>query len=150
MLKEEMDAIRARVEAASKGPWEVFRDKWPDGEEGDEHCTVCALAGDCSEDCPSEPHCHECVMGPVHYAADAEFIAHAITDIPRLLQALERSDKMFTWIESAAFDGISAIREAATAFEAIEAHRHAVTSGGDREAADQKLWAALDRLDKFD
>jgi hypothetical protein len=83
--REERDAIRARAEAATDGPWSAYG-------------TVIAAY--------FEPNCGGCsgIVSPAHEpscgieqiaqadAADAEFIAHARTDVPALLDALDAAE----------------------------------------------------------
>lgn len=66
----DLTAIRARAEAATPGPWTT----WVDGHNN--HSGVCTDDG--------EVGISDDVEG-----ADAEFIAHARTDVPALLDALE-------------------------------------------------------------
>ena len=110
MTREQLDAIRARVEAATPGPWEA----------GTAFC--CPDMG--WIDGPKRMVC------PVHESAkrthtldanDAEFIASAREDVPALLAEVERltADPLpaAAWVrevERAAFArGVAAMREAA-------------------------------------
>jgi len=82
----DLDAIRARAEAATEGPWGVI--DWDSPDEGvnfihvlqeqDGLETVCALPN------PAEYTNRSCLR------ADAEFIAHAREDVPALLAEVER------------------------------------------------------------
>jgi len=103
MTREELDAIRARVEAATKGPWEIHR--YQEGHDLVQADTyVCSSTG-------VEPwwpefrynHGHTGVVWVLQsrmyrpadgYAPwsqrDREFVAHARTDIPKLLDEVER------------------------------------------------------------
>ncbi|MCW2529343.1 MAG: hypothetical protein JWM76_4203, partial [Pseudonocardiales bacterium] len=81
----DLDAIRARVDAATEGPWR--RAGW------------CAVESE--HECSNTHTCRGIAvtngMGPAPYEqwrdqelADAEFIAHARTDVPALLAEVER------------------------------------------------------------
>lgn len=82
-MKQQLDQIRARLNAASPGPWEVNGD----------HFYVCSVGNSNIDGKDYDV----CMNG---YAArdgansdaktDADFIAHAPTDIARLLKAIER------------------------------------------------------------
>lgn len=81
MSKPDLDAIRARVEAATEGPWAAQDYDTAPGDEGS-----CITAG--------EPGMGQRAIAyaiaypwttPESCAADAEFIAHARQDIPNLL-----------------------------------------------------------------
>lgn len=80
---EEIEAIRARVEAATPGPWHfraadaIFNPSVVVIEDPDEPVDAHEWVAECGP--------HQC-NGP----ANAEFIAHARTDIPLLLAALDR------------------------------------------------------------
>lgn len=80
--REERDAIRARVDRATEGPW-------------GHHAHTHGL--------PSDGPTHVCVFDPedvpvaeLDYSSwgerDAEFIAHARTDVPALLDALDAAE----------------------------------------------------------
>lgn len=131
MTREQLDAIRARVEAATRGPWEA----------GTAFC--CPVAG--WVDGPKRTVC------PVYEgtkrthtldANDAEFIAAAREDVPALLAEVERltaeRDELIRWREgwlavdeasesvaiAAAFQrGVTAMREAAV--NAVSFHSYA-------------------------
>lgn len=71
MDQQRLDAIRARCEAATKGPWELTKDgRYEDHDE----CRI-NLPNDTIELCSYE---------------NGEFIAHARTDVPDLLAEVER------------------------------------------------------------
>ena len=71
-----LDKIEARADAATKGPW------------------VCVLNGDESEvTYANAPITWDDHGGEVFTEGDAEFIAHARTDVPWLLEQVERRDK---------------------------------------------------------
>lgn len=83
MTQEQLNEIKARAEAATPGPWEVEKDSdvkdidfgpildWPWRIWGPDQAPLIDFSGGC--DVRSE---------------DAEFIAHARTDIPRLLEEI--------------------------------------------------------------
>lgn len=80
------DSIRARVAAATEGPWvesgrDVDHDRFVS--EGKNPGSVCGLG--CEVDGPPEPM----LRGQFHKHADAAFIAHARQDIPALLRVAE-------------------------------------------------------------
>jgi hypothetical protein len=80
-MADELDvsAIEARVNAATKGPW-----RWQANEKGypqeivgnDDGLVLVA----------------ETFTGPEHFPAEAEFIAHARTDLPALVAALRAAE----------------------------------------------------------
>ena len=83
MTADDLDAIRARVEAATEGPWEAFA------------TTVAARVDTgCRGGCSGLPGVHETACGWEDVAGaadrDATFIAHARTDVPALLAEVER------------------------------------------------------------
>lgn len=108
----DLDAIEARANAATEGPWVVKHEPaWeaddvqhPDvitvgaqmWEGDDEPMTVCLVSTDHEDD-------------PVDVLGDAEFIAHARTDVPALV-ALVRAKQ--SWIDGAKVD-MDALEEAA-------------------------------------
>ena len=71
------DAIRARLQAATPGPWKVCPDE--------------ATEGDLELVCQGtvDQHAGPICMHPLT-SADAEFIAHAPTDVAALLDEVER------------------------------------------------------------
>ena len=70
--------MRGRAEAATEGPWETTASLYPD-ETLHDHVTQSA---DIENDICETPRTPQGIE-------DAEFIAHARTDVPRLLAALE-------------------------------------------------------------
>lgn len=72
----ELDALRARANAATDGPWERYGDG--------SHEVYCAAN---FEDTAYEPP--DVTYGSDR-PADAEFIAHARTDVPELIDEIER------------------------------------------------------------
>ena len=94
MTDLDLDAIEARADAATDGPWVVKHEPaWeadnvqhPDvitvgaqmWEGDDEPMTVCLVSTDYEDD-------------PVDVLLDAEFIAHARTDVPALVAALREA-----------------------------------------------------------
>jgi len=79
MTELDLDAIRARAEAATDGPWERYGDG--------SHEVYCAAN---FEDTAYEPP--DVTYGSDR-PADAEFIAHARTDVPALIAEVERLRK---------------------------------------------------------
>lgn len=80
MTPEELDEIRARVIAATPGPWKV------------RHHPMCkegvASVVHIKDDLPWK---HVIASdGKTQFPADADFIAHSITDIPTLLAEIDR------------------------------------------------------------
>ena len=78
----ELSEIRARLDAATPGPWESFIEG-RDHTSGDDFIRT----GGLRDDCPDIYVQHESRAAP---AADLDFIAHARQDIPRLLAEVER------------------------------------------------------------
>ena len=111
MTDLDLDAIEARADAATDGPWVVKHEPaWeadnvqhPDvitvgaqmWEGDDEPMTVCLVSTDYEDD-------------PVDVLLDAEFIAHARTDVPALVAALREArakvEAMRSWIDGAKVD----------------------------------------------
>jgi hypothetical protein len=73
--KSELDAIRARAEAATPGPWRVFVDGILEGVSGANGLLEVAEPGDLRVD-------------------DARFVAHARSDVPRLLAAIDTLEQV--------------------------------------------------------
>jgi hypothetical protein len=78
----DLEGIRARVEAATPGPWEA-----------DEGKVTCDHSADPSWALRERP-----VVTTLASDTDAEFIAHARTDVPALLDALEKVDRIATMV----------------------------------------------------
>ena len=95
MTKEEMGQIKARVEAATEGPWH-----WDEEREklvndfGDSVITI--QIGTYALEKP-----HLIGYGGCH--ADEQFIAHAREDMPKLLAEVERLQRQ--WREHTAYGG---------------------------------------------
>jgi hypothetical protein len=97
MTNEELKAIRDRAEAATPGPWyweKLDADGWNDTEMP---CLVSASVegvmdfGDCEQYYPTE--------GSPPNDKDAEFIAHAREDVPKLLAEIERLKEAEKFLE---------------------------------------------------
>ncbi len=73
-MSERLDEIKARAEAATEGPWT--------GNNGDGY-------GAYYVDNPTGRTVARCDYGPYEGSRDAEFIAHARTDVPDLVAAVE-------------------------------------------------------------
>ncbi|WP_197261646.1 ead/Ea22-like family protein [Brevibacillus laterosporus] len=71
IAREEIEAIRERAEKATSGPW------WTSG-----GCEVTSQVDD--------SHVCDTTLSKGDYVSDAEFIAHAREDIPKLLAEIER------------------------------------------------------------
>lgn len=84
----DLDAIRARLDAATEGPWRV-----------DEIARVWADRDPAGWDAFHIAACHDAVGRAGHDdEANAEFIAHARTDVERLLAALEAAESSLAGI----------------------------------------------------
>ena len=86
-------AIRERAEACTPGPWEAYRDG-------------CA---ECDKQKTSEWNVNgvECgYHGQFEYEATAQFIAHARTDIPALLSALEAAERTIAELRKDRAEGV--------------------------------------------
>ena len=85
-MSPDLEAIKARAEAATPGPWavpgaNVFRVIAPEAEHHNPRMGACP------------PYPWRVIAEPSSYdpsAADAEFIAHARTDVPDLVAEVER------------------------------------------------------------
>ena len=113
MTREQLDAIRARVEAATLGPWEAVTPKRYAAVRSDaERCYVYTQGK-----IPADTHPDTVAR----QQRDAQFIASAREDVPALLAEVERltADPLpaAAWVrevERAAFArGVAAMREAA-------------------------------------
>ena len=82
MSNESLDAIKARAEAATDGPWLV--DPHADSENGAGICNEsdAVIGGGMEGNYPCSP------VG-VYEEADAQFIAHARSDVPALVAAVQ-------------------------------------------------------------
>lgn len=125
----DLDAIEARANAATEGPWVVKHEPaWeaddvqhPDvitvgaqmWEGDDEPMTVCLVSTDHEDD-------------PVDVLGDAEFIAHARTDVPALV-ALVRAKQ--SWIDGAKVDMAAMEEERAKALAAVRRLREDADEG---------------------
>jgi len=93
MTKQELDAIRARCEAASKGPWNYI-DSWKgDGSISHQGNAIAYLTydddwRDMEHRCENNNEPDGCLCD--YALADGDFIAHARTDIPALLAEVEK------------------------------------------------------------
>lgn len=89
MTNIDLDAIRARAEAATRGPWE-----WDLGEDGKPRRARAALLS-------FSDHIFWCSALGWPTDADAEFISHARTDVPALIAEVERLRTAVAGIEEA-------------------------------------------------
>lgn len=88
MTPEQLAAIRARLDAATPGPWIAEYS----GDQGN-----CVIPHDALSTREAV-----CVTRLYHAAADAEFIAHARTDLETLLAEVEHLTQMIRDIDEAA------------------------------------------------
>lgn len=79
-----LDEIEARADAATEGPWEMY-----DGNEGTEYAPLWCVANDAFHN-PPEDEAAEWIGVEIYVGdkPDAEFIAHAREDVPKLVAAL--------------------------------------------------------------
>jgi hypothetical protein len=82
LTEEQLAAVRARVDAATPGPWESFVEG-RDHHGGDNFIRIGGLV----DGWPDMYVSHEANPAPQE---DLDFIAHARQDIPRLLTEIER------------------------------------------------------------
>lgn len=131
MTREQLDAIRARMEAATPGPWEAGTAVCcPDvGWVGGPRRTICPVY-----EGTKRTHMLD--------ANDAEFIAHAREDVPALLMEVERLQTDVDLLKSLKHGWKvlteKAIEEANTAYQ--------LGAVAMREAAAQVCWQASDEL----
>ncbi|WP_037161013.1 hypothetical protein [Rhodococcoides fascians] len=83
----DLDAIEARAEATTEGPWCAITSGIPNGD----HWYVCSAEGESLAYISADDGINEDQREP-----DAEFIAHARTDVPALLAALRERDNTIT------------------------------------------------------
>ena len=76
----DLEAIKARCEAATPGPWAVANIAPGWAEDENDWCVVPGVVESCGSD----------MCGPVVRSADAAFIASARTDVPALVAEVER------------------------------------------------------------
>lgn len=91
MTKEELEAIRKRCEKATPGPWTTERPKKPTNQdEFTKGVAICGFGGNTGvfADPP----------GGQFPWADAQFVAHAREDIPRLLDYIKELEERTRWI----------------------------------------------------
>lgn len=127
MSEIDLDAIRARVDAATEGPWEVAGFGFVDPASGDGEdwidvrsplgiVTGCVFTGDDRTDDQTE--------------ADHGFIAHARTDVPALLAEVdrerERADRLEAMCDRLAGDRVDREDAAEARAETAEAERDAL------------------------
>ena len=81
---ETLDRIRKRANAATEGPWERHQyEPYPGRDRGD--VSICGRQGNVTV--------AYWYYDDEYETADAEFIAHARTDVPWLLEQVDRRDK---------------------------------------------------------
>lgn len=91
-ITERLAEIEARVEAATEGPWRFEP-------EGESHCGEPQC---CSEYWDNRIWGADRVLAESHMLseADAEFIAHARTDVPWLVEQVRQRDEVLHWLIS--------------------------------------------------
>lgn len=96
----DLDAIEARANAATQGPWRFWNDGWVGRLTGNPNVASPPIVAPIRD----AWHAHRdgpCPHDTSHSRADAEFIAHARTDVPALV-ALVRAKQ--SWIDGAKVD----------------------------------------------
>lgn len=93
----DLDIIEARANAATKGPWRwQANDKgYPQEIVGNDDGLILVA---------------QTITGPEHFPSEAEFIAHARTDVPALVAALREAETTLTVIRgitTTALDGVT-------------------------------------------
>lgn len=115
----DLDAIEARANAATQGPWRFWNDGWVGRLTGNPNVASPPIVAPIRD----AWHAHRdgpCPHDTSHSRADAEFIAHARTDVPALV-ALVRAKQ--SWIDGAKVD-LDGYDEARAAIAAVRAlHR---------------------------
>lgn len=111
LTPEELAAIRERAEKATPGPWEVQENDWRDDEE--EWPEVRVVAGTARRQPDGRYNCCTRSTDTIyenescdedegeHRYRDAIFIATSRTDIPRLLDEVERLQKFVSAVKAA-------------------------------------------------
>lgn len=82
----ELREMRARCEAATPGPWKMHH-RFVSAKDTDDECA--GLGWDFDPDCPTNPP-EPMLRGVFARAADAHFLMSARTDMPRLIDEVER------------------------------------------------------------
>jgi hypothetical protein len=95
-MKSDIEAIRGRLEKATPGPW--ISNEWSIDDIGCVGYEVVALSGDAEEKrfAGVDPYTNRVELLSKE---NAEFIAHAPTDIATLLRELEQNDKQIEHME---------------------------------------------------
>jgi hypothetical protein len=101
----DLDTIRARANAATEGPWANY---------GDFAHEVYPANVDENQEPPN-------IAEVVPRVEDAHFIAHARTDVPALLDELDRAHAKLKWYEDAAETLAAELRAAHAALARVEA-----------------------------
>jgi hypothetical protein len=133
-MTADLDAIEARYEAATPGPWRVEK-SWVVGGKGRGEWNVACVAG--------EP------------PRDADFIAHARTDIPALLAAIDDYEARIAAQKSEMEAAVEREAQHLAAIDELEARNAKLEAVAEaaKEAtlylgvAGNRLRAALDALD---
>lgn len=93
MSEPDLEAIRARKDAATPGPWK----RWDDGVDNEVSARIGSIVEAPGRTADGRVKRIASVtdwLGGPQQRADAEFIAHARTDIPDLLEAVDRLRSM--------------------------------------------------------
>lgn len=85
--RETLARIRKQADAATEGPWEV-KPYYDGAPEGADH--VNSIVGPRQAIIIEQLGCDCCDVGLSVKHADAKFVTHARTDVPRLVDALEK------------------------------------------------------------
>lgn len=90
--------VRSRAEKATKGPWVASGDSWG----GDDYWTVVAPDGAVVAMEPTEFSAYEsgAFISTNGLEANRDFIAHARSDVPMLLDALDRANAALARVRS--------------------------------------------------
>lgn len=85
ITESELDRIKERLKGITPGPWKADYGNWEIESENEETSrdSICSFA-------PSDRTRVDGTDNPIHFMDDAEFIAHARSDIPRLIEEIER------------------------------------------------------------
>lgn len=127
MNREQLEEIRARAEKATKGPWRVVVD---DSEKATTVCRECESDAHPLDEDPGRDYLYDdCLDGELHSEpffreADAEFIAHARTDVPALLDEIGRQAPVIAaalawFVELGPTHGATVEHQLADAIEAL-------------------------------
>ena len=97
----DLEAIKARSEAATEGPWE-----WDNPTIGQHWSRPEPWATVVDDEVNCGGYCYGGSSSPIKSDADGQFIAHAREDIPALLYEVERLQHRLDAVEALARNGI--------------------------------------------